>query len=76
MVNAAQIRAARSWLQMDQEMLAEISGVSARSIARFENGETVPQDRTLRDLRRAIEDKGIEFLFDGHVGVGIRVKPK
>ena len=75
MINPAQIRAARSWLLMDQETLSELSGVSTRTIARFENGETVPQDRTLRDLRKVIEDQGLEFLFDGSEGVGIRKKP-
>ena len=74
MVSAAQIRAARSWLLMDQETLSDLSGVSTRTIARFENGETVPQERTLRDLRRAIEDQGLEFLFDGLEAVGIRKK--
>lgn len=74
MVNAAQIRAARAWLIMDQDTLSALSGVSTGTIARFERGETVPQDRTLRDLRLALEGRGIEFLFDGPVPIGIRIK--
>jgi transcriptional regulator with XRE-family HTH domain len=73
MVNAEQIRAARSWLAISQEDLAARSGVAKRTIARFEQNLSVPYDRTLRDLQNCLEAMGIEFIFDGMVGVGIRV---
>lgn len=76
MVNAQQIRAARGWLGLSQEELAELSGVAKRTIARFEQELSVPYARTLRDLRRCLEERGIEFLFDGSQGVGIRIHPK
>lgn len=72
MINELQCRAARSWLGLSQEELAVLAKVSARTIAHFEAGNRVPHDRTLRDLQRALEEIGIEFVFEGSVGVGIR----
>jgi predicted transcriptional regulator len=76
MVNKEQCRAARGWLGITQEELASLSGVAQKTIARFETGAAVPQDRTLRDLQRSLEELGIEFLFEGSKGVGIRIHPK
>jgi predicted transcriptional regulator len=76
MVNREQIRAARAWLNLSQQELADATQVTKGSIARFELGLSVPHDRTLRDLRLALEERGIEFLFEGQIGVGIRAKPK
>jgi transcriptional regulator with XRE-family HTH domain len=72
MVNGQQLRAARAWLGLSQEELASQSGVARVTIANFENGRSVPQPRTLRDLQRTLEEAGIEFLFDRGEGVGIR----
>jgi predicted transcriptional regulator len=72
MINELQCRAARSWLGLSQEDLAALAKVSARTIAHFEAGNRVPHDRTLRDLQRALEEMGIEFIFEGNVGIGIR----
>lgn len=74
MLNELQCRAARSWLGLSQEELAALSKVSARTIAHFEAGNRVPHDRTLRDLQRTLEERGIEFIFAGAIGVGIRVR--
>ena len=71
MVNAAQIRAARSWLSISQEDLARRSGVAKRTIARFEQNLSVPYDWTLRDLQSCLVAMGIEFIFEGMIGVGI-----
>jgi transcriptional regulator with XRE-family HTH domain len=76
MLNAQQIRAARGWLGLSQEELAQLSGVAKRTIARFEQEISVPYERTLRDLQQCLEERGIEFLFDGPRGVGIRIYPK
>lgn len=72
MVNREQMRAARAWLGMTQQDLADAAMVDKKTIARFESGVSVPRDRTLRDLRIALEERGVEFLFEGAVGVGIR----
>ena len=73
MVNPEQIRAARAWLNISQQELADASEVTKGTIARFELGQSAPHDRTLRDLRLALESRGIEFLFEGDVPVGIRI---
>jgi predicted transcriptional regulator len=67
-----QCRAARSWLGLTQDELASVTGVVQKTIARFETGVVVPRDRTLMDLQRALEEMGIEFIFEGNVGTGIR----
>ncbi|WP_237152177.1 helix-turn-helix domain-containing protein [Oryzibacter oryziterrae] len=71
MVNARQIRAARAWLGWSQQELADRSTVAKRTIAEFELGNRVPYDRTLRDLREALEREGIVFHFEGMAGIGI-----
>ena len=72
MINARQCRAARAWLSWSQDELAKESMVSKRAIANFESENTVPQDRTLRDLQRAFEDAGLSFIMDGMRGIGVR----
>lgn len=76
MVNKEQVRAARAWLNLSQQDLAELARVSKRTLASFEQGSTIPYDRTLRDVQVALEQLGIEFLFDGEIGVGIRARTK
>jgi len=73
MINEKQCRSARAWLGLSQEELAELSKVSARTIAHFEAGNRVPHDRTLRDIQSAFVEMGIEFLFEGAKGVGVRL---
>jgi transcriptional regulator with XRE-family HTH domain len=68
-----QCRAARGWLGLSQEELSHHCGVSRRAVADFERGVSVPQDRTLRDIQQAFENLGIELLFDGSRGIGIRL---
>jgi len=76
MVNAEQIRAARGWLNLSQDELAQRSGVAKRTIARIEQDLSIPYDRTLRDLQSSLEEMGIEFLFEGTKGVGVRLRSK
>jgi len=72
MVNGQQVRTARAWLDMSQLELAARSGVARDTIARFEKGRSMPQPRTIRDLQQTLEAEGIEFLFEGEEGVGVR----
>ncbi len=74
LLNSRQCEAARSWLRWTREQLADKSKVSVRTIARFESDQAVPGDNTLHHLRRAFEDAGIEFIFDGARGVGMRTR--
>jgi transcriptional regulator with XRE-family HTH domain len=72
-ISPAQLRAARVWLSWTQDELSERTGVSKRSIARYELGRTAAYDSTLETLRSAFEQEGIRFLFKGARGVGIEV---
>jgi transcriptional regulator with XRE-family HTH domain len=73
-VTAQQIRAARAWLDMSQQDLAAETMVARRAIQEFELGNREPQPRTLRDLRIALEKRGIEFLFVEGRAAGISFK--
>lgn len=74
MLNKEQCRAARGWLGVTQDELSAVTGVAQKTIARFETGTVLPHDRTLRDLRRGLEEMGVEFLFEGTQGVGVRLR--
>lgn len=70
-----QCRAARGLLGWSQADLSEKSRISPAPIANFERGATTPQARTLRDLRTALENAGIEFLDEVATGVGVKLQP-
>jgi len=66
----AQCRAARALLNITQEELAAISGVSVPTIKDLEREARKPLPRTLRDLRQALEGQGVQFVeVDGMTGV-------
>lgn len=49
------VKELRSRKGLSQEQLAEISGLSLRTIQRIENGETEPRGETLKRLMNALE---------------------
>ena len=73
MITAAQLRAARVLLGIDQRRLAELSGLSVPTIQRMEASETMVRGNvdSLVKLITALEDAGIE-LIDSEARVGIR----
>ena len=73
-----QLRAARSALGWSAEVLAGFSGVSQRTIARFESvdGPLSAQPSTLRALKAAFTEAGIEFIGTPDDGPGIRLRRK
>jgi len=73
-ISAAQLRAARAWLELSQDDLAARANVGRRAIADFERGARLPYDRTLDQIRAAVEELGVEFLFEGDVAIGVRKK--
>jgi DNA-binding XRE family transcriptional regulator len=73
MITPQQCRAARAWLDWKLDDLVEKSAVSKGTLNSFERGVRVPHDRTLRDVARAFEEAGIELLFDGPRGIGLRL---
>ncbi len=60
-------RAALDWTQHD---LAKASGVSWRTITRFEGGEPVHPAR-VRKLRQALEGEGVQFFDSGKLAGGV-----
>ncbi len=61
---------ARSALDWSQQDLATASGVSARTVIRFEAGEPVLPAR-MAALRHAFEAQGILFVDSGHLAGGV-----
>jgi transcriptional regulator with XRE-family HTH domain len=61
---------ARAGLQWKVKQLASKAGVSAPTIVRFEGGRAAPMPATLKVLRLAFEDAGVEFLDEN----GVRLK--
>jgi transcriptional regulator with XRE-family HTH domain len=73
-ITSGQSRGARAMLGWSREDLAERSKVSAATLADFEAGKRTPYNRTLADIRRALEDGGIEFIPQNGGGPGARLK--
>jgi transcriptional regulator with XRE-family HTH domain len=78
-ITAAQCRAARGLVAWSQSELASAAKVSRATLAEFEASNRAPYDRTLADIRRALEKAGVEFLAEDDGGPGVRLrkaKPK
>jgi transcriptional regulator with XRE-family HTH domain len=79
-ITAAQLRAARALLGIDQRALAELSGLSVPTIQRMEASEAVIRGNvdSLMKLVAALDAAGIELISDGAVspsgGRGVRLK--
>ena len=80
MITAAQLRAARVLLGIDQRRLAELSGLSAPTIQRMEASETMVRGNvdSLVKLIAAFDAVGIEMIDEGAAshskGRGVRLK--
>jgi transcriptional regulator with XRE-family HTH domain len=80
MITAAQLRAARVLLGIDQRRLAELSGLSVPTIQRMEASEAMVRGNvdSLVKLIRALDAAGIELIDEGAVssaeGRGVRLK--
>ena len=63
-------------LGWSREKLAEAAGVGTSTLVDFERGARQPYNRTLVDIRRALEDAGIVFIDaeKGVAGPGVRLK--
>src|SRR6266702_7006914 len=82
MITAAQLRAARLLLCIDQRRLAELSGLSVPTIQRMEASETMVRGNvdSLVKLIAAFDAAGIEMIDEGAVshpgGRGVRLKTR
>jgi transcriptional regulator with XRE-family HTH domain len=80
MITAAQLRAARVLLGIDQRRLAELSGLSVPTIQRMEGSEAMVRGNvdSLVKLITALDAAGIELIDEGAVssaeGRGVRLK--
>ena len=80
MITAAQLRAARVLLGIDQRRLAALSGLSVPTIQRMEASESMVRGNvdSLVKLITALEGAGIELIDEGAVssvgGRGVRLK--
>ena len=79
MITAAQLRAARVLLGIDQRRLAELSGLSVPTIQRMEASESMVRGNvdSLVKLITALEAAGIQLIDEGAVsnagGRGVRL---
>jgi transcriptional regulator with XRE-family HTH domain len=80
MITAAQLRAARALLGIDQRQLADLCGLSLPTIQRMEASGDVIRGNvdSLMKLIGALETSGVELIGDGSVsqggGRGVRFK--
>lgn len=80
MLTAAQMRAARALVGMEQRALAEASGVSLPTIQRMEASQGVVRGviESLMKVMGALEAAGIEFINEGAAsasgGRGVRLR--
>lgn len=80
MLSAAQLRAARALLGIDQRQLAALSGLSAPTIQRMEASEGVIRGNvdSLMKVIAALDAAGVELIAEGAVsqdgGRGVRLK--
>jgi transcriptional regulator with XRE-family HTH domain len=80
MITAAQLRAARMLLGIDQRELAKLSGLSVPTIQRMEASEATVRGNvdSLVKLITALDAAGIELINEGAVssaeGRGVRLK--
>jgi transcriptional regulator with XRE-family HTH domain len=72
MITAAQMRAARALLGMDQRDLAERTGLSLPTIQRMEASEDVIRGNvdSLMKLIAGLDEAGIVLIGDGATSVG------
>jgi transcriptional regulator with XRE-family HTH domain len=69
-----QCRMARAALSWSRDELAAASGVSWRTITRFEAGESVLPPR-VQAMRRALEGGGVMFIDSGRLRGGVIPQP-
>lgn len=75
MPSGAQIRAARALLGISAAELAELAGVTWKTVQRFESVEEIPASRsgTLERVNAALRAAGIEFVGDPVTSPGVRL---
>ena len=70
-ISGAHVSAARDLLKITQQELGAATGVSWKTIMRFEAGQMEPQRANLEKIQTELERRGIEFT--NGTGTGIRL---
>lgn len=72
MITAAQLRAARALLGIDQKKLAQLAGVSVPTIQRMEasQGNVRGVVESLTRVIEALDNSGVELIADNSASVG------
>lgn len=73
-ISAEQVRAARAFLDLSQEQLAEAAGITRKSLYELEHGSEV-QSSTALAIRRTLEAQGVLFIEHGDKS-GILASPE
>jgi len=68
-ISGAQIRAARDLLKLSPPELADASGVSERTLRKFESDEAIPKPANVDKIVNELERRGIEFTNGSGIGV-------
>ncbi len=82
MLISEQIKAARAFLKINQDELAEMSGLSSRTIKVLETDQDALESanqKTIKKIKSALEERGIKFLNPKEEnsidGIGVRYFP-
>lgn len=70
-----QCRMARIAIGWGVRELATAAKVSVDTVSRLERGEKL-RPRTVEDIRRALEQAGVEFIAENGGGPGVRLKAR
>ena len=63
-ITREQTKAARTWLGWNQSQLAVRANVSLSTITDYESGKRRPIPNTMKAIKAALEEAGIEFTED------------
>lgn len=70
-----QLKMARAALGLGVRELAEMTGITANTISRIENGSDAKQS-TITAIRQALEAAGIIFIPSNGNGPGVRLRDR
>ena len=69
-----QVRAARGLIAWSQADLSTAAKVARATLVDFEAGKRTPYERTLQDIREALESAGVIFVAENDEGPGVRLR--
>jgi transcriptional regulator with XRE-family HTH domain len=70
-----QCRAARNWVDLTQQQLAEAAGTGLSTVRDYEKDRRTPFANNLKAIQAALEAKGIVFIPNGITGPPMTKRP-